>query len=129
MKFGPQIPNLRSILTSEAVLASEATKRARSLLSGSSFKSSNNEPISQTFLKRSPNFLNNVFKILKITQEIKFSISLHVSRRSIRSEPCSSTFLASFLLFLEMLVLCGLAFLPIKKFKIDNLYMPKYGYL
>ena len=40
-----------------------------------------NEQISPKFLKKSPKILINLPKI-------KLSISLHVSRRSIRSKPC-----------------------------------------
>ena len=50
--------------------------------------SSHNEPISPKFLKFSKNISKNPQEWLKKSSKSKFSISLHVSRRYIRSEPC-----------------------------------------
>ena len=62
-----------------------------SLIDGSPL-SSHKKPISLKFLKKSSKILQNVSKILKNPPKIKFSISIYVSRSSIRSEPFSRRF-------------------------------------
>ena len=47
--------------------------------------------LTMNILKNSPKILKNSPKILINQPKIKFCISLHVSRNSIRSEPCSGT--------------------------------------